>query len=773
MANKKSKKGNGWIKFFRIVIYAVSISGTVVGAGLIKTGGLSTAYADGTYITKIHNGEVIFFASLIVLTANIMWGILRWFLRGSREHWKAGQIIGKLIGGGLWRVLAIVPLILISLFFIAPKISNLLSAQAETKDETPISLSVPYESLKNLNDNFENLNPEFIENNLTELMLGNVDFDVDASSNISHKSSSFFFQNASAYSSTVTTLNRVKLSSAGHFVVFYTDTGDDKISDEKAAELAEMLETIITGYKNNLDFNFEYEKLDNNTGKLKKIQNVLKNHNIDENILDSAMPVYVVNPYKNGSNTLASYAGRRFKDLGAAILVKLGGLLGEETAKLYDTTPSYPFINILPGNADSESLAIVTAHELGHHYAVTYNYDTYGKTGSDDDFIDETAPNWMAIKVLPGQPAGNLINDNHYNNVYLRKSTSYKISEANPNFLGYPPVAFLENYYETVPNAKTIIMDAVYYGNALNYLYEKAGAENYKKVMVSLAEKNLTGDYNGKLINTEKPIGKTLGCTDICSRTYSVNPSATDYLYFTTSEYQNTKISFKGSNEVFASVLGLTYNGQYEVIISGKSQTEFSITETELAQYEVIAFAVASASLSENGHYQIDITAEELEDLLITTGNFDFSNLYSGLEPGCYEINTDSIFDNLLNLVDLGSDFISALNRLSSEDYSEAQNAYDAASVEAKNNIMTAKNELSPYRISVCANYVEGSSFTAVKTKLQSALKHNINIYNEDDGTDRLSIFVGFDLLTRSGKIHALAAHQNEMGLITITVEEK
>lgn len=773
MAKQQAKKENGWIKVLRIIIYAAFIPGLVIGAGLIKTGGLSSAYADGTYAAKIENGEIIFFASLIILSANIMWGILRWFLRGSREHWTFGRVIGKLIGGGLWRTLAVIPLILISLVLITPKISNAISNHILSADnEPPVSLSVNYDRLKYIDDNFDNLNTEEIKTELSELMFNNIDFGLDASSNVAH-TKSILFQNASAYSSTVTTLNKAKLSNTGHFVVFYTDTGDDKISDEKAAELAEMLETIITGYKNNLGFNYEYEKLNNNTSKLKKIQNVLKNHNIDENILDSAMPVYVVNPYENGSNTLATYAGRRFKDLGAAILIKLGGLFGEETAKLYDTTPSYPFINILPSNADSESLAIVAAHELGHHYAGTYNYNVHGKTGSDDDFIDETAPNWMAINALPNQPAGNLINDNHYNNSYLRKSTSYKISEASPNFLGYPPVAFLENYYEIVPNAKTLIMDAVYYGDALNYLYEKAGAENYKKVMIALAEKNLTGDYHGKLINTTKPIGKTLSCTDICSRTYPINPSATEYLYFATSEYQNTKISFKGSSEVFASILGLKYDGQYEVISSGSSQTDFLIAEQELEKYEIIAIAVADTGLSELGSYQIDIAAKELEDLLASTGNFDFSNLYSELEPGCYEINTDSIFDNLLSFVDLGSDFIAAAGRLSSEDYSEAQSAYDDASIEAKNNITMAKNELSPYRISVCANYVEGSNFTTVKNKLQSALKYNINFYDENNGEDRLSVFVGFNLLTRSGKIHILAAHGNEMGLVTITVEEK
>ena len=88
-------KESGWIKFVRFLIYAISIIGVTIGASLIKVGGLSVAYVDGTYVAKIENGEIIFFTSLVVLYGNIMWGVLRWFLRGYREKWKPGWIIGK------------------------------------------------------------------------------------------------------------------------------------------------------------------------------------------------------------------------------------------------------------------------------------------------------------------------------------------------------------------------------------------------------------------------------------------------------------------------------------------------------------------------------------------------------------------------------------------------------------------------------------------------------------------------------------------------------
>jgi len=775
---RECQRENGWVKFLRVIVYVLSISSTAIGASLIKTGSLSAAYANGTCAAKIQNGEIIFFSSLLILCANIVWGILRWFLRGYREHWRAGRIVGKLIGGGIWRALVIIPLVLISVLFIAPQISNIISSNVLAENIPLVSLSWNYDELEYINQNIESLNLSEIESKLSSLMFNNIDFGIDASQNIAHHNS-IFVNNVSAYSSTVTILNKAKLSSGSHFVVFYTDTGDDRISDDVATKLTTILEEIVQGYKNNLGLNYEYEKLPNNYTKLKKMQEVLKNSGIDEDIIDQAMPVYVVDPYKDGSSILASYAGRRFKDLGANILIKLGDLFGDEMAKLYNSTPSYPFINIRPQNVESNSLAIATAHELGHHYMQIYSYNTYNHTGSDDNFIDETTPDWMAINVLPPyQPTDNLINGNHYNYAYLGKEmvgTKYKIDEATPDFLGYPAVAFLENYYEIVPNAQKIILDATHFGDALNYLHEKAGADNYQKVMVSLAEKNLTGDYGGKLINLTIPQGETLACNNACERFYPIEPSSTRYLYFATSEYKNTYIGFSGNNFVHSSLLGLKFDGTYEIINSNEEKIEYLISDEVIQKYGMLAFAVSNSSITDDHSiYRIKIMAKELDDLIVAAGKFDFSNLLTGLEAGCYEINTDVIFNDLLSIVNLGSNLSSVLGLFGEDNAPSLQTEYEKNSIKAKENILETKNSLSLYKITACSNYIKsGNNFDVVKKRLRATTNNSLNIFDGMDGPDRFSVFVSFDLFTKKGNIYALGEHNGEMGLITITVSER
>ena len=761
----------------RVVIYVITIVGATVGMSLIRTGRISAAYADGTYAAKIQNGEIIFWTSFIILCGNIVWGVLRWFLRGYREKWRPGRTIGKLIGGGIWRIVVVVPLVFLALFLITPKISDAIAANILDDGVEKISLSEPLDHLEYIAEHLEDYSIDDLEEELAPYLFSNIDFDVDASDNVtSKKPAGILTENVSAYSSNVKVLNKAKLSTNGRFVVFYTDTGDDKISDAKAAELAEMLENIVIGYQNNLGFSYGYERVVNNPFAISKMEKVLKSSGINENVLDTAMPVYIVNPYKNGSDTLASYAGEKWRSAGLYLLNKIGVIIGEETSKLYNSTPSYPFINILPGNADSSSLAIVTAHELGHHYVALYNYEHFGSDiGSNDNFIDETAPNWMAINVLPGQPSNNLINSGHYNRDYLGESTSMTISDATTDFLGYPAVAFLENYYEIVPNAKTIIMDAVYKGNALNYLYDQAGADNFEKVMVALAEKNLTGDYDGKLVNYTLPKGGSMSCADLCSKEAQVNPAATGYVYFDTGQYLDTKIQFRGNERIVASVVGRDVYGNWKVLESGRNEFGFDLNEDIARQYEVVAIAVANGSISEKRGYHIDVMSYRFDDLIAATGEFDFDDLYKDLGHGCYEINTGSLFDIIGQMMDLGGEVINVIASFDlNNDYSEVKNEWNAEVTEAKSNLEEAKRIMDGYIVSVCANYVEsGLSFNEAKVKLQDAMGYNLNLYDNVDNGVRMSVFAGFDLLVRQGRVYILAEYEGEMGLITINVNEK
>lgn len=798
----RPKSENGWIKFLRVIIYAISIVGTAIGTGLIKAAALSSTYADGTHDAKLANGLAIFIPSIIFLSLNAYWGMIRWFLRGYRESWRPGRIIGKLIGGGLWRTLVIAPLFLVTLLALTPVVEKQITANLSTPDLAQAELMASSEHrLEYLNEHFDELDPEEVYEELREYTLANIDFGTDEEAeenNVTSKASGLFTENAYARTSHVILLNKAKLSSGGRFIVIYTDRGDDKISDAQAEQLGEMLEDIVASYKNNLGLDYVYEMKGAGATKQLSLTRMLAANGFDRDIMMTAMPVYVADCFRGDSAVLASYASPEFLEIITQIAIKLAEtpvlnkLIGFDNdtvdmLRFYDSAPSFPFINMGIESVRDDDLKSVAAHEMGHHYNYMYKVANFNGFGDGESFIKETIANWMAVNVVTGQRKGT-INGGHYNSIYLydgghASKPTETLPGCSPGYegacQGYPLLAMLENYYQIVPDAQKIMLDATYYGDALSYLYDQAGAENFAKVMTSLAERNLTGDYGGKLINYTLPKGEEFSCGDVCSHTFNINPAATGYLYFTPDEYDGALIEFKGYAGVTASLVGKNLAGKWVVLDSGETTLEFEFNDAAKENYEVIALAVSNPSIADGArHYLVKVTNVELEEL-VEDEEFDFDmpegEAFSYLGNGCYQVYLDELFGYFTEFVNLGSEFLGALSQFDeSGQIGEVKTEYDADAAEAKAGINAAKSELEAYNISVCGNYLaNGHSFETVKARLQSALGQNINVYDDKDGDSRISAFVGFDAFARRARAYVLAADSGEMGLITINIEPK
>jgi hypothetical protein len=122
--DQPKKKENGWIKFLRIIIWVAVAICITAGQSLIQTSKLSKAYANGSHDELLGTGNTLFYFGLVIGIANLIWGVTRWILRYKREKWSIGKIIGKLIGGGIWRTLAITPVIIFAAAIIAPRLCN-------------------------------------------------------------------------------------------------------------------------------------------------------------------------------------------------------------------------------------------------------------------------------------------------------------------------------------------------------------------------------------------------------------------------------------------------------------------------------------------------------------------------------------------------------------------------------------------------------------------------------------------------------------------------
>ena len=278
-------------------------------------------------------------------------------------------------------------------------------------------------------------------------------------------------------------------------------------------------------------------------------------------------------------------------------------------------------------------------------------------------------------------------------------------------------------------------------------------------------------------LNYTLPKGEELQCADLCTKRYSISPAATEYLYFAVDEYRGAKLTFSGDSGAIVSVLGVGggIDDKWQVLQSGLGEVEFEFTDALAQKYQVVAFAVVNSNIDSSKSYEIGIMSAEFERLIDVAGEFDFSELYEDLGQGCFEADLNSLFDFYENFMDLGGAVIDVITKIDdTTDYSGLQSEWAKETDEVKDGIEEARQNVTKYRISVCANYItKGQTFDKAKETLQNAMGWNMNLYDERDGTDRMSVFFGFDLLTRQGKVYVLAENDGEMGLITINVSEK
>lgn len=808
------------IKLLRIVLWGMVLAGGAVGGALLARSETSAALANGTDSVLSLWGGVILGVALGVGVANALWGIVRWFLRWRREHWRRGQVIGKLIGGGIWRTLVMVPLVVASLIWIAPAVNKVilktmaedqvremgsasmleadflageLSADEYVKNLVYATYGVPslpqkYWSLqymmpprwdKLLDEHAESLSEETIELVLQVATLGNIAFDANADGNVA-RAKSVFAEEAFAVTSNVKKLNKVKLSAGGNFVVFYTDKGDDAVSDEKVAALAEMLDDIVKGYKEALGLEYEYEKLVADKVKLLAMEHILEINGIDKKALDRAMPVYVANPFKGASNTLASYAGRRFMGWREKALMGLGSLMNGESgdmSRFYTSVPTYPFINILPDNLNNNSLKLVTAHELGHHYASNYCYKEFGEACSDADFIDETLPNYFAVNVVPAseQRIGNLIQTSHHDS-YVSKGTCYTISETIPeprgkndchkkgSYVGYPPVAFLQNYAEVVPNGLNVMMKALEGDKALLDLYGAASQDEYKQVMTQLAQRNLTNDgYGGRtaLKAIHMPHGEEIPCDDLCEQQYTIEPSSARYLYLQTKEYDGVKVAVTAPGANTVSVLG-RQGTQWTVIEMHDQYAEYTVRAE--SEYNTIAFAVANYTIAGDGIFAVEVKAEGFEELLIDENVMgeEGDRAGEGLSGGnCLGINFEKVLDLPIELMKI-------FNGVGGRDYVEA-----IAQLEERNEGI--KEQLAYRYAMICLSELRsGIEFDGLVRRIKEEMKPSWEFLRVDtDAHEHLSMIVAYDLLLDQGRFYFILQDSMRTQLVRVRMEKK
>ncbi|MBQ9171767.1 hypothetical protein IJ162_01500 [Candidatus Saccharibacteria bacterium] len=571
-------------------------------------------------------------------------------------------------------------------------------------------------------DNKEKLGEKTINRILEITSFSRMEIGSDASNNISDNV--HLFSNGSAYADSLgkTVLNRVKVSRNRHFVIFYTDTGRDWISDEDADAYLNEAEDIIERYERIFGLKFEYKPMDNISYDANRFSEHIRLNGLNDDIFKNAMPIYVVNPYGGkAGNMIAQYVGRSFIDYHSSFKDSLDKKK-TATYNLSEHVPVYPFFNILPnqikGNNKEANIKMTMAHEMAHHYIVEHGMEYFSEPKTlFYHFISETLASTMAIVGSPGIEKNNILNDNH--NYYFHPNsfeTDYN-GISIKDISGYITTSFLLSYYKYFPNSLEFLFWQAY-GNTnegtLEALWENAGQEKFNLVIRDWIENNIIGDYGDYPIYIkEEPRYRAAPCR-FCTKKYELGAASTYYVKILAEAFKGRTLTVTDAGDISLSIIGKN-DGGYTVIDRYGGESKKSVGDLAYEfndEYKYIILAMGNNNIRDDSSITFKVISNDAMEVFNTSseqgtkkkdarsvienkdGSVTTTTKYGGK---CTHYDMDSFNEGLDNLSEI-TEFFSILSGDGST-YRQAQEFIDSLKSNDVNNdelyiVMSCTNEL-------------------------------------------------------------------------------
>ena len=477
----------------------------------------------------------------------------------------------------------------------------------------------------------------------------------------------------------VSKLSDVLLSKNNNFLIYYTTEGKNAITKEMAYEISDFLEETVANYKSKFGLEFNYKAqydfwsdsaLSNcPTGTAKgKACKLLQNNDIDINHLDTALPVFMIDTDVENTGSLGYY-------------VPPIGKLSELVVKIYDifddleiqfdnimSTYSFPFFVVSSSLNDFDNTKIVLAHELFHHYQKYICGDGKYIECERNLFAIESTANYAASTVAGVNKDGTSING--HAKIYIDDVESsldkvgFKIH--GERGLGYGAFIFEHNYAAIVPNGYNYLFNMLKVNDPLKYLYENSNGK-YKDILITMAKKNLTLDYDNKLLiaNVNNEIIYPKNYKDIGiinnSQTININYSSINYYYINPQDYGITsQLSFKGDSDNLTLLLFVKEDGVYKYLYTHTLTEEFIINVDDFCNYQEVAIGIINSEISGTLKYSFELNNEGNKVPTVTANSLnlivfeDVINKYSSFV--CHQIEEDDDNHRIVMQVKLSFD---------------------------------------------------------------------------------------------------------------------
>lgn len=460
---------------------------------------------------------------------------------------------------------------------------------------------------------------------------GNVLWDVEndtTASGISNNLNNYKIEKLVSGEGNLSKISNVKLSSKGNFLIYYSKNGNNAISDETANKISEFLESMVSKYEENYGLNYVYEVKEYNALSISyaKARSLLKLNHIDTKYLDTAMPVYMIDTDADDTGVLGFYLAPMtlLPKLAVEILSLMEDNVQYDTAM---TTYAFPYFVVNSTLDDFDETKLVLAHELFHHYQkyICGNGDYESKCPSGN-FTNETLADNVAIQNADVNKLGTIMSK-HASWYTFCIEESMDLVGTKGGALGYPAFIFASNYAEIISNGMNHLFNSLKTNEPLKYLYDNSGSK-YKEVLLTTAKKNLTHDYDNKLLIPfyEDKMYYPDNHQDIgiynTSKSNRIDYSSMHYYYINPKDYSSDSQLIFSSYDDDLTLLLFVYDNGYKYLKNYSLNGEFIINVDEFSYYNELAFAIVNSEITDhlNYNYEVDneggrkptVTAKEL-----------------------------------------------------------------------------------------------------------------------------------------------------------------
>ena len=673
------KKGRGWIKLIRVFLWALSITAFCVGWGLVVRSSSMLNFLNGTSAAMRSWGYILMIGSGAVILGNGSWGITRWALRWHREKWRTGKVIGKLIGGGIWRSLVFSAIVVLAFFSIPDAAAGFFQPE-EYKPTTAERIEDAYtageisvaEYVKE--SAYATFDPQRVSERYTGensvACLDFLDIAIEHVNELDSGTIEYITRKVLMLDSGITTdqiatgntgmalaskvpgvtfkINRLTLSSNGKFAVYWADSGVNSITEAQAMGIGEMFERDVAREEELFgivfDFQAKREDIFDKFGSLLTLnidwlplKMLAEKEGIAFNKVKQAMPIYMISPgdLTSDSATGAFYSGESVIDWLTTVRAVFGaGTDVGETAIYTMSIPIFPAITILPKLIGNPHMETITAHEFGHHFQQVYR----GRGPRlDDDGYKEAHANYFAARVVENQESVLKSVEwlRRHNKAYLENnSLTLGYDSSGKKSSGYRYFGYLVNYAMEVEGGDRYIWDALMDGkNAYEWLTEKAGVDN-KRLWAGILERNLTGEYGYIKVLVPSVLPHDMmaddsnyharcilsedGCRIINT---SVSSLSTEYFYIGGEECVNANVKVtSGKRELVVILMGyMSGSGKWEKLdgFDGIGEKKFDLASYSGA-YDKFAICAANSGLEDVGikEFRIQFFSTEIEEIV-------------------------------------------------------------------------------------------------------------------------------------------------------------